>query len=66
MVDYPTFHNLPQINNVTLLGNKNLEQLGIQPKGDYLTEIPEEYITEDEIPVYTKETVDIDFLSLIN
>ena len=40
--DYNVLINKPHINNVELKGNKSLEELGIQPKGDY--------VTEDEIP----------------
>ena len=32
---YNSLTNLPQINNVTLIGNKSLKDLGIQPKGEY-------------------------------
>ena len=33
--NYENMENLPSINNVKLIGNKTLDQLGIQPKGDY-------------------------------
>ena len=33
--DYNELINKPQINNVELIGNKTLDDLGIQPKGDY-------------------------------
>lgn len=36
--DYTELTNKPQINNVELSGNKTLDDLGIQAKGDYLTE----------------------------
>lgn len=49
MIDYNSMLNKPSINDVALVGNKTLEDLGIQPAGDYLTVIPEEYITEDEL-----------------
>ena len=49
MFDYNDTLNKPSINNVALVGNKTLDELGIQPAGDYITEIPEEYITEDEL-----------------
>lgn len=35
--DYEDLNNLPSINNVELKGNKSLNDLGIQPKGNYLT-----------------------------
>ena len=46
---YNDITNHPSINNVELTGNKTLEDLGIQPKGNYLTEIPSDYITETEL-----------------
>lgn len=49
MIDYNSMLNKPSINDVALVGNKTLEDLGIQPAGDYLTTIPEEYITEEEL-----------------
>ena len=36
--DYGALFNKPKINGVELNENKTLEDLGIQPKGDYLTE----------------------------
>ena len=33
--DYNELINKPQINNIELIGNKTLDELGIQPKGDY-------------------------------
>lgn len=36
--NYNELTNKPQINNVELAGNKTLEDLGIQPAGDYLTD----------------------------
>lgn len=35
--DYTDLENKPSINNVTLNGNKSLNDLGIQPAGSYLT-----------------------------
>lgn len=49
MIDYDKVLNKPSINDVALVGNKTSEELGLQPAGDYLTEVPEEYITEDEL-----------------
>ena len=49
MIDYNKALNKPSINNVVLVGNKTLDELGIQPKGDYITEVPSEYITEEEL-----------------
>lgn len=42
--NYNQLTNKPQINGIELSGNKTLDDLGIQPKGDYITsdtEIPE-------------------------
>ena len=47
--DYSTLTNKPQIGGVELTGNKSLTDLGIQPAGTYLTEIPAEYVTETEL-----------------
>ena len=33
--DYNQLTNKPQINNIELVGNKTLDELGIQAKGDY-------------------------------
>ena len=43
ITDYPQLSHLPSINNVLLTGNKSLSDLGIQPVGNYLTSVPEEY-----------------------
>ncbi len=37
-IDYNDLDDKPQINSVELIGNKSLEDLGIQPEGNYLTE----------------------------
>lgn len=39
--DYNDLTNKPQIGGVALTGNKTLDQLGIQPKGNYLTTVPQ-------------------------
>lgn len=36
--DYEGLTNLPQIENVTLIGNKSLNDLGIQPAGNYVVD----------------------------
>ena len=36
--DYEELDNLPKVNNVTLKGNKSLNDLGIQPAGNYALE----------------------------
>lgn len=48
-IDYNKAENKPSINGVALVGDKGLEELGIQPIGEYLTDIPEEYITEEDL-----------------
>lgn len=37
-VNYNDLLNIPSINDVSLIGNKSLEELGIQPKGDYVND----------------------------
>lgn len=43
--DYTQLENKPQINSVELTGNKTLNDLGIQPKGNYLTALPDNAVT---------------------
>lgn len=43
--DYEKLQNKPQINNIELVKNKTLDELGIQEKGDY----PNEVLTNTEI-----------------
>ena len=53
--NYEELENKPLINGVELTGDKSLDELGIQPKGDYLKagDIPQvdlsEYVTKDEL-----------------
>ena len=49
ITDYDQLLGRPSINNVLLTGNKSLSDLGIQPAGNYLTEIPSQYVTETEL-----------------
>jgi hypothetical protein len=37
VTDYPELNNLPQVNGVTLTGNKTSGDLGLQPAGNYAT-----------------------------
>ena len=59
---YTDLTNKPKINNVELVGNKSLNDLGIQPKGDYAleSEIPDvsSFITKDvnNLTNYTLKT----------
>lgn len=46
---YPDLENKPSIEGVELIGNITLAQLGAQPTGTYLTEIPAEYVTDAEL-----------------
>jgi hypothetical protein len=46
---YPDLTDKPQINDVILIGNLTLNDLGIQPAGRYLTEVPEEYAKSVDI-----------------
>ncbi len=43
--NYNELENKPKINNVVLQGNKSLDELGVQPKGNYADEI----LTNSEI-----------------
>ena len=45
--DYTQLENKPQINSVELTGNKTLNDLGIQAKGNYLTALPDNAVTTD-------------------
>ena len=60
--DYTDLTNKPSINNVTLSGNKSLNDLGIQPVGNYAleSEIPDvsDFITKDvnNLTNYTLKT----------
>lgn len=47
--DYNNLENKPLINNVELTGSKTLDELGIQPKGTYLTKE-----TDPTVPEYVK------------
>ena len=49
ITSYNELLETPQIEGVDLKGNKSLTDLGIQPAGTYLTEIPAEYVTETEL-----------------
>lgn len=49
-LDYTAITNKPHINNVELEGNKTLEDLGIQPKGEYI--IKE---TDPTVPAWAKQ-----------
>lgn len=61
--DYKELGNKPKINNVTLVDNVSLEDLGVQPVGTYITEeeldnkgyltaVPTGYVTEEELNSY--------------
>jgi len=43
ITDYDELSGRPSINNVVLTGNRSLNELGVQPAGNYLTEIPNTY-----------------------
>lgn len=61
--NYPDLTNKPKINGVELDGNKNLSELGIQPKGNYLTSYTESdptvpsWAKQSSKPSYTKSEV---------
>ena len=62
--NYDQLYNKPKINDVEIIGNKSLDDLGIQPKGDYLTEeveplfssSPSAGITEKDIDSWNKKS----------
>ena len=51
--DYTQLENKPQINSVELTGNKTLDDLGIQAKGNY--QPAGDYATTADIPTKTSE-----------
>lgn len=51
VVNYNDITNKPAINGITLQGNRTLNDLGIQPKGDYLTEESLENKLENYVPI---------------
>lgn len=55
--DYNKNINKPSINNVQLQGNKTLDELGIQKKGNYLTEHQDlsSYAKKTDIPTKTSQ-----------
>lgn len=61
--DYNQLNNKPKINNIELAGNKTLDELGIQSKGDYLTKNTADktyqekgsYALKSEIPTKTSQ-----------
>lgn len=74
ITDCKLLGNKPKINNVVLDGNLSLDELGIQPKGEYITEeelnqkgyltvVPSGYITEEELQAenFLKEIPDTYF-----
>lgn len=60
--DYENASNKPSINGHVLKGQMTAEDLDLQPAGDYLIEVPSEYITEDELAAedYASKTYVID------
>lgn len=53
-IDYSACENKPQIGGVELVGNKTLEELGIQPKGNYLEDSDiSEWAKQPNKPTYT-------------
>lgn len=59
--DYTNLTNKPKINNVELKGNKTLNDLGIQPAGNYLTEE-----TDPTVPSYVKNITQANITSWNN
>ena len=59
-LDYNDLENKPSIGGVKLDGDKTLEQLGIQPKGNYLTKVPDGYVKEEQMEEQLTGKLDID------
>ena len=59
--DYEELENQPKVNNVTLKGNKSLNDLGIQPAGNYLTSE-----TDPTVPNYVKNITQANITSWNN
>ena len=59
--NYNALTNKPKINNVELKGNKSLNDLGIQPAGNYLTEE-----TDPTVPSYVKNITQANITSWNN
>lgn len=57
-LDYNDLENKPSIGGVELDGDKTLKQLGIQPEGDYLTEVPDGYVTEEQLEEQLADRLD--------
>lgn len=49
ITSYNDLTNKPSINSIELIGNKTLSDLGIQPAGIYLTEVPAEYVKRNYV-----------------
>lgn len=59
--NYNDLENKPKINNVELIDNKTLHELGIQPEGNYITEE-----TDPTVPNHVKEIKQNDIVSWNN
>lgn len=59
--NYDKLENKPSINNIELSDNKTLDELGIQPKGEYLTEE-----SDPTIPDYVKNISEEDITNWNN
>lgn len=47
--DYTSLNNKPRINNIELLGNKTLDELNIQQKGDFANKVTQQNISGTSI-----------------
>lgn len=52
--EYREIKGKPQINGVELDGNKTAKDLKLQPAGNYLTEVPEGYVKDEDLDDYAK------------
>lgn len=56
--NYNDLENKPSIGGVTVEGNKTLEDYNIQPKGDYLTEVPDGYVKDEDLQLSLAKKLD--------
>lgn len=52
--DYSDLISKPKINGVELSGNKTAKDLNLQPAGNYLSSIPDEYIKQEVLDDYVR------------
>lgn len=55
ITEYPDLKSKPKINGVELVGNKTAKDLKLQPAGDYLSSIPEDYVRQEDLDNYVQK-----------